>query len=35
VRKYSLATEDGKAAVTEALVKVHELMNEVDDKSPL
>jgi len=34
VRKYYLATEDGKAAVTEALAKVRELMNEVDDKSP-
>jgi len=33
VRKYSLATEDGKAALREALVKVRELMNEVDDQS--
>lgn len=30
-RKYYLATEDGKAALREALVKVRELMNEVDD----
>lgn len=32
-RKYYLATEAGKAALKEALVKVRELMNEVDDQS--
>ena len=32
VRKYCLATEAGKTALTEALVKVRELMNEVDDQ---
>ncbi|MDI6725848.1 MAG: PadR family transcriptional regulator [Smithellaceae bacterium] len=32
-RKYYLVTEDGKAALREALVKVRELMNEVDDQS--
>jgi DNA-binding PadR family transcriptional regulator len=35
VRKYYLATEAGKAALTEALVKVRELMNEVEDQSRL
>ncbi|MFH0881236.1 MAG: PadR family transcriptional regulator [Lentisphaerota bacterium] len=35
VRKYYLSTEDGKAALTEALGKVRELMNEVDDQSQL
>ena len=35
VRKYYLATENGKAAVIEALAKVRELMNEIDDKSLL
>ena len=33
VRKYYLATEASKAALTEALAKVRELMNEVDDQS--
>ena len=33
VRKYCLATKAGKAALTEALAKVRELMNEVDDQS--
>lgn len=35
VRKYYLATEAGKAALTEALEKVRELMNEVEDQSRL
>ena len=34
-RKYYLATEAGKAALTEALAKVRELMNEVEDQSRL
>lgn len=33
VRKYYLATEAGKAALTEAMAKVRELMNEVEDQS--
>lgn len=33
VRKYYLATESGEAALAEALVKVHELMEEIDDQS--
>ena len=33
VRKYYLATEAGKVALIEALGKVRELMNEVDDQS--
>ena len=32
VRKYYLATEDGKTVLTEALVKVRELMHEVNDQ---
>lgn len=35
VRKYYLATESGKAALTEALVKVRELISEVDDRRRL
>lgn len=35
VRKYYTATEAGRAALTDALAKVRELMNEVDDQSPL
>jgi PadR family transcriptional regulator PadR len=35
VRKYYLATETGKAALTESLAKVRELMNEVEDQSRL
>ncbi len=35
VRKYYLVTEAGKTALTEALGKVRELMNEVDDQSPM
>ena len=35
VRKYYAATEAGKAALSEALAKVRELMNEVDDQSRL
>jgi len=34
-RKYYLATEAGKVALTEALVKVRELMNEIEDQSRL
>ena len=33
VRKYYVATEAGKNAVTEALAKVRELMNEIADNS--
>ena len=33
VRKYYVATEAGKDAVTEALAKVRELMNEIADNS--
>jgi len=33
VRKYYVATEAGKDAVTEALAKVRELMNEITDGS--
>jgi len=33
VRKYYLATEDGKTVLAEALVKVRELINEVDDQA--
>jgi len=32
VRKYYLATEDGKAVLTEAMMKVRELVKEVDDQ---
>jgi DNA-binding PadR family transcriptional regulator len=35
VRKYYLATEAGRAALAEALAKVRELMNEVEDQSRL
>jgi len=35
VRKYYLATATGKAALAEALPKVRELVNEVDDSSSL
>lgn len=35
VRKYYLATGTGKAALVEALPKVRELMNEVDDPTSL
>ena len=34
-RKYYLATEDGKTALTEAMAKVCELMDEVEDQSRL
>lgn len=34
-RKYYRATEAGKAALTEALTKVRELTNEVQNRSPL
>jgi hypothetical protein len=34
-RKHYLATEAGKAALTEALAKVRELMNAVEDQSHL